>query len=211
MYAVIETGGKQYRVEVGTELEVELLEAEAGQSITLDRVLLVADGEQATVGRPVVENATVAADVVRRTRGEKVVSFKYRPKARRRVTKGHRQELLLLRISDIVLDGRSAAAAVRAAEDASQGARERADEAARRQAAADAELAAKLAAKAPKAAAAPRRTPKASAEGGPAKPATRRKSPAKAAGSETDETAPAAEAGGAEAAPKKTRSTKKDG
>ena len=65
MYAVIETGGKQYRVEVGTELEVELLEVEAGQSITLDRVLLVADGEQAAIGRPVVENATVAADVVR--------------------------------------------------------------------------------------------------------------------------------------------------
>jgi large subunit ribosomal protein L21 len=149
MYAVIETGGKQYRVEVGTELEVELLDAEVGQHITLDRVLLVADGEQAAVGQPLVANATVAADVVRRLRGEKVISFKYRPKARRRVTKGHRQELTLLRVSDILLGSRSAAADVQAAKEAALSERQRFEEAARRQAAADAELAAKLAATAP--------------------------------------------------------------
>jgi large subunit ribosomal protein L21 len=57
MYAVIETGGKQYRVEVGTELEVELLDVEPGQSITLDRVLLVADGAEASVGTPIVDGA----------------------------------------------------------------------------------------------------------------------------------------------------------
>ena len=149
MYAVIETGGKQYRVEVGTELEVELLDVEAGQTITLDRVLLVADGEHAAIGQPTVAEASVAADVVRQVRGQKVISFKYRPKARRRVTRGHRQELTLLRISDIVLGGRSAAADVRAAEEAAKSDRERVEEAARRQAAADAELAAQLAAKAP--------------------------------------------------------------
>ena len=64
MYAVIETGGKQYRVEVGTELEVELLDVEPGQSITLDRVLLVADGADAAVGTPVVDDAAVEAEVV---------------------------------------------------------------------------------------------------------------------------------------------------
>jgi large subunit ribosomal protein L21 len=149
MYAVIETGGKQYRVEVGTELAVELLEAEDGQSITLDRVLLVADGEQTAVGQPLVASASVAADVVRQVRGDKVISFKYRPKARRRVTRGHRQELTLLRISDIVFDGRSAAADVRKREEAARSERERVEEAARRQAAADAELAAQLAAKTP--------------------------------------------------------------
>jgi large subunit ribosomal protein L21 len=149
MYAVIETGGKQYRVEVGTELQVELLDAEAGETVTLDRVLLVADGEQAAVGRPLVANASVAADVVRQVRGEKLISFKYRPKARRRVTKGHRQELMVLRIRDIVFDGRSAAADAQAAETAARTERERVEEAARRQAAADAELAAKLAATAP--------------------------------------------------------------
>ena len=99
MYAVIETGGKQYRVEVGTELEVELLDVEPGKTITLDRVLLVADGDESTIGRPLVADAAVSAEVVRQIRGEKLISFKYRPKARSRVKKGHRQELTVLRIS----------------------------------------------------------------------------------------------------------------
>ena len=81
MYAVIETGGKQYRVEVGTELEVELLDVEPGQNITLDRVLLVVDGAEANVGTPIVDGAAVEAEVVGATRGEKVIAFKYRPKA----------------------------------------------------------------------------------------------------------------------------------
>ena len=96
MYAVIETGGKQYRVEVGTELEVELLDVEPGESVTLDRVLLVADGDDASVGRPLVANAAVEAEVLRRDRGEKLIVFKYRPKARTRVKKGHRQEHTIL-------------------------------------------------------------------------------------------------------------------
>jgi len=71
MYAVIETGGKQYRVEVGTELEVELLDVEPGAALTIDRVLLVANGDTAAIGRPVVENASVAAEVLGRDRGER--------------------------------------------------------------------------------------------------------------------------------------------
>ena len=149
MYAVIETGGKQYRVEVGTELEVELLDVEAGASMKFDRVLLVADGDTAAIGRPTVTNAEVAATVIGRERGVKTISFKYRPKARSRVKKGHRQELTILRISDIVLDGHSAAADVKAAEAAHKADREKLQEAAKRQAAADAELAAKLAAEKP--------------------------------------------------------------
>ncbi len=145
MYAVIETGGKQYRVELGTELAVELLDAQPGGTITLDRVLLVADGDAAAIGRPLVPNATVAAEVVRQERGDKVISFKYRPKARRRVKKGHRQELTVLRISDIVLDGKSAAATEKKAAEARKTERERLEEAAQRQAEADAALAAKLA------------------------------------------------------------------
>jgi len=148
MYAVIETGGKQYRVEVGTELEVELLDAEPGAEITLDRVLLVADGDEASIGHPTVPDATVRAEVVRRDRGVKVISFKYRPKARRRVKKGHRQELLVLRIADITLGGKSAAALVAKATDARKTERARLEEAAARQAAEDAALAAKLARKA---------------------------------------------------------------
>ncbi len=144
MYAVIETGSKQYRVEVGTELQVELLDVEPGQTITLDRVLLVADGDTAAVGQPIVDGATVSAEVLRRDRGEKLIAFKYRPKARRRVKKGHRQELTVLRVADIVFGGKSAAETVRRAQEAARTERQRLDEAAARQAAEDAALAAKL-------------------------------------------------------------------
>jgi large subunit ribosomal protein L21 len=148
MYAVIETGGKQYRVEVGTELAVELLDVEAGQEITLERVLLVADGDDAAIGRPVVDGATVSATVLRNDRADKVISFKYKPKARRRVKKGHRQEQTVLRITDVVLNGRSAAAEAAEAAEARRTERQRIEEAAAKQAAADAALAATLAAKA---------------------------------------------------------------
>jgi large subunit ribosomal protein L21 len=148
MYAVIETGGKQYRVEVGTVLEVEKLEVEAGQTIAIDRVLLVADGDDAAIGRPIVEGASVSAEVVRQDRADKLIVFKYQPKARRRVKKGHRQSLTVLRISDITLNGRSAARDAAQAEDAAKTERERLEEAAAKQAAADAALAAKLAEKA---------------------------------------------------------------
>ena len=167
MYAVIETGGKQYRVEVGTELEVELLDVEPGKTITIERVLLVADGDDASIGQPVVTGAEVSAEVVRQMRGPKLISFKYRPKARSRVKKGHRQELTVLRISDITLGGKSAAASAKKAEAAAKTERERLAEAAAVQAAKDAELAAKLAvgteAAAPKKAPAKKAAPKADA------------------------------------------------
>ncbi len=173
MYAVIETGGKQYRVEVGNELEVELLEAEPGQAITIERVLLVADGPDTAVGQPLVAGAAVSAQVVRQARGDKVIAFKYRPKARRRVKKGHRQELTILRVTDIRLGSRSAAEESRRAEEAAKTERQRLEEAAARQAAEDAALAAKLAAKTAKAEAA-------KAEEAPAKPKTARAGKAKA-------------------------------
>jgi large subunit ribosomal protein L21 len=196
MYAVIETGGKQYRVEVGTELEVELLEAGPGESVAFDRVLLVADGDAASIGRPVVENASVAAEIVRRERGEKLINFKYGPKTRRRVKKGHRQELTVIRISDIVLDGKSAAKEAEKAEDARLTERQRLEEAARRQAAKDAELAAKLAADKPATKAKPTTKGKAadtteSADGGAeddAKPLTKAKASATARASRTSST-----------------------
>ena len=130
MYAVIETGGKQYRVEVGTELAVELLDVEAGEEITLDRVLLVADGDEAAIGRPVVDGAVVSATVLRNDRAAKVISFKYKPKARRRVKKGHRQEQTVLRITDVTLNGRSAAEEARRAAEAKRTERQRLEEAA---------------------------------------------------------------------------------
>src|SRR4051812_43369672 len=145
MYAVIETGGKQYRVEVGTQLEVERLDVEPGAAISLDRVLLVADGAEASIGRPIVTDAVVSAEVLRQDRGDKVISFKYRPKARRRVKKGHRQELTVLRITDVRVGGRSAAEDARKAEAERDTERDKLQEAAARQAAADQELAARLA------------------------------------------------------------------
>jgi large subunit ribosomal protein L21 len=214
MYAVIETGGKQYRVEVGTELEVELLDANPGDSVNVERVLLVADGDTAAIGRPLVANASVAAEILRRDRGDKVISFKYRPKARRRVKKGHRQELTILRISDIVLDGRSAAAEQAEADKARQAERAKLEETARKQAAADAELAAKLAAekaeKPEKAEAAPKgRAAKAPAAGAKA-PAAGAKAPAaKAATKKTAAKAPA-KASTAEKKPASRTRTKKE-
>ena len=170
MYAVIETGGKQYRVEVGTELEVDLLEVEPGQEITIDRVLLVADGDDSAIGQPVVADAAVSAKVVRQARGDKVISFKYRPKARRRVKKGHRQDLTVLQITDVRFGKKSAADAKRKEEADAKSERQRLEEAAAKQAAADAELAAKLAKQA-----------KSKADEKPAeKPASRAKATAKA-------------------------------
>ena len=216
MYAVIETGGKQYRVEVGTELEVELLDAVPGASITLDRVLLVADGDVSAIGRPVVAEAAVEAEVVRRDRGEKVVSFKYRPKARRRVKKGHRQELTILRITDVKLNGKSAAADKRKADADAKSERQRLEEAAARQAAEDAALAEKLAKAS--AAKAPAKKPATKAEAKPAAKSTAAKSTAKATPAKATPKTPRAktQSGAADAKPasktaaKPKRAPKKD-
>jgi large subunit ribosomal protein L21 len=144
MYAVIQTGGKQYRVELGTELEVELLDVEPGQEINLDRVLLVVDGDKSSVGQPLVADAAVSARVLRQDRGEKTISFKYRPKARSRVKKGHRQELTVLKITDVRLGAKSAAAEAQEAEAKAEVERAKVSKAAARQAAEDAALAEKL-------------------------------------------------------------------
>jgi large subunit ribosomal protein L21 len=209
MYAVIETGGKQYRVEVGTELEVELLDVEPGQAITLDRVLLVADGDESSIGRPLVADAAVSAEVLRQARGEKLISFKYRPKARSRVKKGHRQELTVLRITDVRLGKKSAAEAVRKAEADAKTERERLEEAAAKQAAADAALAAKLA----KSSAADDKAKKASTAKSAAKTESKtatksaaKKPAAKASAADDKAKKPASKA----AAPKKTTRAKKD-
>jgi large subunit ribosomal protein L21 len=146
MYAVIETGGKQYRVEVGTVVAVERLEGDPGQQLEIERVLLVADGDEAAIGRPVVDGARVTASVLRQDRADKVIVFKYRPKARRRVKHGHRQEQTVLRIEDIVHGGRSAAALSEAERAEDQRRAAEAAEAAESRAAADRDLADRLAA-----------------------------------------------------------------
>jgi large subunit ribosomal protein L21 len=145
MYAVIETGGKQYRVELGTELAVERIGANPGETISFERVLLVADGDSTHIGTPVVADALVTASVVRQDRGDKVVVFKYRPKARHRAKKGHRQELTVIRVADIQFNGRSAAEAAGAQEKEQAKARRAAAAEAKRKAETDQALADKLA------------------------------------------------------------------
>jgi large subunit ribosomal protein L21 len=114
MYAIVETGGKQYRVKPGDTVAVERLAGEPGETLDLERVLLVAgagDGE-ARVGSPGVAGAVVRAEVVEHMRGEKIIVFRYKSKVRYRRKTGHRQSLTRLRITDILLDGASTVAAV---------------------------------------------------------------------------------------------------
>ena len=101
MYAVLETGSKQYRVSAGDKLEVERLAVEAGQPFTFDRVLLVNNDGKVTVGSPTVASATVVADVVEHIRGEKKVAYKMKRRKGYHKTIGHRQELTVVKIKEI--------------------------------------------------------------------------------------------------------------
>ncbi len=101
MYAVIETGGKQYKVQEGRTLAVERLEADTGTAVTLDRVLLVADDTTRTVGTPTVAGAKVTATVMAHSKDRKVVVFKYKSKVHYRRKKGHRQQYTTIRIDKI--------------------------------------------------------------------------------------------------------------
>lgn len=102
MYAVIRTGGKQYRVSPGDSVDVEKLPHEVGDQIELEEVLLVANGSGVQVGQPLVAGAKVKATVTRQAKGRKVIIFKYRPSKRYRRKKGHRQNYTRLRIDEIV-------------------------------------------------------------------------------------------------------------
>jgi large subunit ribosomal protein L21 len=101
MYAVLETGSKQYRVSAGDTLQVERLAVEAGQPVTFDRVLLVNNEGQLSVGSPTVASATVLADVVEHIRGEKKIAFKMKRRKGYHKTIGHRQELTVVKIKEI--------------------------------------------------------------------------------------------------------------
>ncbi|MCO5175673.1 MAG: 50S ribosomal protein L21 [Thermomicrobiales bacterium] len=101
MYAVIETGGKQYRVAAGDTITVERLSADAGSQVELDRVLMVSGDAGVTIGAPVVDGAAVVATVSEHFRGPKIRVFKFKPKKRYRRTQGHRQELTRLQINEI--------------------------------------------------------------------------------------------------------------
>ena len=101
MFAIIQTGGKQYKVEKGATLDVERINEEAGKEITINKILLISDNGKSKVGTPLVEGASVKAKIAEHKRGEKIVVFKMKPKKRYQKTQGHRQELTTLEILDI--------------------------------------------------------------------------------------------------------------
>ena len=118
MYAVVQTGGKQYKVEPGSTLQVERLPAAVGETVALDRVLLIGDGDNLQVGNPILAGARVLAEVVAQEKGDKIIVFRYKRKVRYRRKTGHRQHLTRLLIKDIAREASDAAREPRGGADA---------------------------------------------------------------------------------------------
>jgi large subunit ribosomal protein L21 len=107
MFAVIKSGGRQYKVSVGQKLEVNRLAVEVGKQVQFEEVLLISDANNTMVGSPFVTDAQVLATAIEHARGEKLIVFKYKSKKRYRHRRGHRQELTVFTIDDIVSAGKS--------------------------------------------------------------------------------------------------------
>ena len=107
MYAVVRTGGKQYRVAKDDTILVERIAADEGAEVILDDVVMLGDGDKVTIGTPRVEGAAVSATVVSQTRGPKIIIFRRKRRKNHRRTQGHRQDLTLLKINAIAEDGKS--------------------------------------------------------------------------------------------------------
>ena len=103
MYAIVETGGKQFRVSEGDVIRTDLLETEVGASVTFDRIVLAADGDDVTIGTPVLSGATVTGTVLRQAKDKKILVFRYKSKKRVRKLNGHRQRFAEVRIDKIAL------------------------------------------------------------------------------------------------------------
>ncbi len=101
MYAIIRSGGKQYRAEVGATIDVDRLPQQVGESIEISDVLLIVDGDETRIGQPQVDGASVSATVVDQFRGKKIIVYKYRQRTNYRRKQGHRQYYTRLRIEDI--------------------------------------------------------------------------------------------------------------
>ena len=107
MFAVIKSGGRQYKVSVGQTLEVNRLPVDDGAQVKFEEVLLISDANGSMIGTPLLDNAMVLATAVKQDRGKKLIVFRYKSKKRFRHRRGHRQELTVLTIDDIVADGKS--------------------------------------------------------------------------------------------------------
>ena len=182
MYALVKTGGKQYRVAKDDTILVERIAADEGAEVILDDIVMLGDGDKVTIGTPRVEGAAVSATVVRQTRGPKIIIFRRKRRKNHRRTQGHRQDLTLLKINAIAEDGKSlkpkAAPAKKAAAKADAAPKAAAKKAAAKKAAAPKAAAKKAAAPKAEAKAAPK---KAAAKKAPAKKATAKKAAAKKA------------------------------
>ncbi len=183
MFAVIKTGGKQYKVAPGDTLFVEKLPGEAGEIVALDQVLMLGDDKGTTVGTPLVEGATVAAEVLRQDRHAKIVVFKKKRRKNYRRTHGHRQETTVLQVTEILTGGKKPSGKVASKTLAKAKAPEKAKD----------EAPAKKAA--PKKAEAPNTEAK--------KPETKKAAPKKAAAKKPAAKAPAKKTEAKKAAPKK--------
>ena len=105
MYAVIQTGGKQYRATPGEEVKIEKIDGKVGESVTFDKVLLTSDGEEVNIGNPFLEDIKVMGRITRHDRDKKVIVFKYKRRKGYRKKQGHRQSYTLVRIEDIAAQG----------------------------------------------------------------------------------------------------------
>jgi large subunit ribosomal protein L21 len=103
MYAIVETGGKQFRVSEGDVIRTDLLETEVGSSVTFDRVVLAANGDDVSIGSPLVSGVTVTGTVLRQAKDKKILVFRYKSKKRVRKLNGHRQRFAEVRIDKIAL------------------------------------------------------------------------------------------------------------
>lgn len=111
MFAIIKTGGRQYRVEKGSTLDINRIEAKEGDTVNMEKVLLISDKTATKVGTPLVEGAYAIAKVVAHKRGDKIVVYKMKAKKRYQKTQGHRQELTTIEITDLKASGGSKTAA----------------------------------------------------------------------------------------------------
>ena len=118
MYALVKTGGKQYRVSKDDTILVERIAADEGAEVILNDIVMLADGDKVTIGTPKVEGAAVSATVMRQTRGPKIIIFRRKRRKNHRRTQGHRQDLTLLKINDIADDAKKLTPAKPAAKEA---------------------------------------------------------------------------------------------
>ena len=188
MYALVRTGGKQYRVAKDDTILVERIAADEGAEVILDDIVMLGDGDKVTIGTPRVEGAAVSATIVSQTRGPKIIIFRRKRRKNHRRTQGHRQDLTLLKITDINTSGKKAATPAKKAAakaEAKPAAKKEAAPANKAAAKAEAKPAAKKAAAptkktAAKSEAKPKAAPKAEAKAAPKKAAAKKTAAKKA-------------------------------